>query len=271
MYLGIDVGGTKTLLAVFSAEGQILKQVKFATPKKYPDILSELQKNLTEFTDYHFNACCCGIPGKIDRKKGIGLRSKNLDWKNVPIKEDLGSLLNHIPIYIENDAKLAGLSEALNHKQYKKIVYLTISTGIGIGIIIDGKIDAEFADSEVGNMIIEHNGKLQKWEDFASGRAFKQRYGKQASEIDDPAIWSEYVDSLIPGFEATLAAFQPQLVIIGGGVGAHFNKFGELLTKRLISLDNPLVPIPPIIKAKRPEEAVIYGCYDFIRQSLGVN
>lgn len=265
------MGGTKTLLAVFSPEGQILKQAKLATPKKYNEFLSELKNALPEFEEYHFTAGCCALPGRIDRKNGVGVRLGNLAWQNVPIKDDLESILGSIRVFIENDAKLAGLSEALNHKEYKKVVYLTISTGIGIGIIINGKIDPDLADSEVGNMLLEHNGKLQKWEDFASGRAFKERYGKLASETENPKIWSEYVDSLVVGFDATLAAFQPEIVIVGGGVGAHFDKFGSLLIDRLKKLTNKMVPIPPIVQAKRPEEAVIYGCYDFIRQSLGVS
>ncbi len=268
MYLGIDVGGTKTLLAVFSSDGQIEKKHKLPTPKKYQEFLAELKKALGQFNEYHISACCCALPGRIDRTNGIGVRLGNLAWQNVPIKDDLESMLGYISVYVENDAKLAGLSEALNHKEYKKVVYITIGTGIGIGIIIDGKIDPEFAESEVGNMMVEHQGKLQKWEDFASGRALKTRYGKLASEIDDPKIWSEYVDDLVVGFDATLAAFQPELVIVGGGVGSHFDKFGKLLIKGLNQLGNKMVPIPPIVQAKRPEEAVIYGCYDYLKQNL---
>ncbi|MBI1952282.1 ROK family protein [Candidatus Saccharibacteria bacterium] len=270
MYLGIDIGASKTLLAVFSEDGKLIDKVKVETSEKYSTFLNDLKIIIEkEFGKYNFRACCCALPGRIDRKNGIGLHMGNLAWQNIPIKKDLELLLGCPRVYIENDAKLAGLSEALNHKEYKKVVYITISTGIGIGIIIDGKINSEFADSEVGNMMLEHDGKLQRWEDFASGRALKNRYGKLASEINDSSIWSEYVEGLVVGFEATLAAFQPEVVIIGGGVGAHFEKFGNLLIRRLKGLDNKMVPIPPIIKAKRPEEAVIYGCYDFIRQNLG--
>lgn len=270
MYLGIDVGGTKTLLAVFDENRRILKQHRFPTPQKYQDFLVKLQEALQEFKNYQIKACCCAIPGKVDRKKGLAIHLGNLTWQKVPIKNDLELMLGHIQVYVENDANLAGLYEAsLYHNQYNKVLYLTIGTGIGIGIIINSKIDPEFADSEVGNTVIEHDGKLRRWEDFSSGRALKSRYGKLASEIDDPKIWSEYVDSLIVGFDAALAAFQPEIVIVGGGVGAHFNKFGHLLVKRLKELDNKMVPIPPIVQAKRPEEAVIYGCYAFIRQQLG--
>jgi glucokinase len=266
MYLGIDVGGTKTLLAVFDSSGSIIKEEKFATPVLYQDFLGELKKYTGQFEEYHLIACCIALPGIIDRTNGVGMEFGRLQWHNVPIKKDLESLLAHIPIYVENDTNLAGLSEALNHTKYKKVVYLTISTGIGDAYIVNGKIDPDTADSEIGNMIVEHGGKLQKWQDIASGQTIKDKYGKLARDIDDPKIWDEYVDGLVVGFEATLSAYQPQLVIIGGGVGAYFEKFGDLLIEKLEKLNNKMVQVPPIIKAKRPEEAVIYGCYDFIIQ-----
>lgn len=268
MYLGIDVGGTKTLLAVFSSEGQILKQAKFPTPKKYPDFLIQLKKMIEQFSEYHLTACCCALPAIIDRANGIGLEFGRLAWENVPIKSDLESLLPEAKIMVENDAKLAGLSETLlTHGEYKNVLYLTIGTGIGDGIITNGKIDVNYQDSEAGQMILEHNGKLVKWEDMASGQAIVARYGKKAQDINDPAIWREYVKLLAPGIDALVATLQPDAVIIGGGVGTHFHKFSVLLNEELKKYENKMIKMPPIIKAKRPEEAVIYGCYDFIRNN----
>ena len=264
------MGGTKTLLAVFDENGQILKQFKFPTPEKYEDFLSKLQKALQEFKEYQFVACCCALPGRIDRNQGIGVRFGNLTWQNIPIKQDVSRLLGTDHVLVENDAKLAGLYEAINHKEYKKVVYITIGTGIGIGVITNSNIVSELADSEIGNMLINYEGSLQKWEDFASGRAFQKRFGMKASEANNPTIWERYTDDLVVGFDAALAVFQPDVVIIGGGVGAHFDKFGSLLAEKIAKIRNRMVPIPPIIKATKPEEAVIYGCYEYIRQKLGV-
>ncbi|MDO8592086.1 MAG: ROK family protein [bacterium] len=268
MYLGIDVGGTKTLLAIFSNEGKILKECKFPTPKKYPDFLIQLKKAFEQFSEYHIRACCCALPATIDRVRGIGLEFGRLAWENVPVKQDLESLLPGAKIMVENDAKLAGLSEALlTHGEYKNILYLTIGTGIGDGIITNGKIDINYQDSEAGQMILEHNGKLVKWEDMASGQAIVAQYGKKAQDINDPAIWREYVKLLAPGIDALVATLQPDAVIVGGGVGTHFHKFGGLLNEELKKYENKMIKMPPIIKAKRPEEAVIYGCYDYIRNN----
>ncbi|MDB5160679.1 MAG: hypothetical protein JWO96_59 [Candidatus Saccharibacteria bacterium] len=269
MYLAIDIGGTKTLVAVFNSDGQIIEEYKVPTNKNYPDFVEELGSLIKDKVTHHnLLACCCAVPGELDRKEGIAIRFGNLPWKNTPIKKDLEKIIGHVPILIENDAKLAGLSEALSHKQYRKVLYLTVSTGIGDGIIIDGKIDADFADSEPGQMVLEYQGELRKWEDFASGRALVTKYGKRASEIEDPAIWQEFSRGLARGMIELIATLQPDVIIIGGGVGSHFEKFSPYLKSELAKLENDMVQSPPIIKAERPEEAVIYGCYEYVKQTV---
>jgi predicted NBD/HSP70 family sugar kinase len=270
MYLAIDVGATKTLLAVFSSAGKLLHKQKLATNQKYQQFLADLRHAIKqiEFKKYRFSACCCAIPGKIDRQKGVGLTLGNLPWSNAPIRADLEKIVGNLPIFIENDGNLAGLYEAhLVHDKYQKVLYLTISTGIGDGIIIDGKIDPDFADGESGQMVLEHEGRLQKWEDFASGRAFRAHYGKKASEVDNPFVWKQYSQALAKGIGELVATLQPEVIIIGGGVGAHLEKFASFLTEELKKYANNMVQIPPIIKADKAEEAVIYGCYEFIKQN----
>jgi predicted NBD/HSP70 family sugar kinase len=115
-------------------------------------------------------------------------------------------------------------------------------------------------------MVLQHNGQLKKWEDIASGKAIVKRFGKKAAEIDDPAVWATYAADLAIGLRVLISVVQPEVVIIGGGVGAHFDKFGKLLIEELNKTESDMVKIPPIIGAQRAEEAVIYGCYEFIKQ-----
>lgn len=271
MYLAIDVGGTKTLLAVFSPEGKILKQNKFPTSKKYSDFLIELKKAFEHFGEPGIKACCCAVPDtSMDRKKGIVFGFGNLAWRNVPIVKDLSRILNDVPVIIENDAKLAGFFEANNiRSEFKKVLYITIGTGIGFAIIKNGIIDLEISDTGGHGMILDHDGTLEVWENYASGKALTNKYNKKASEIDDPNIWKDYVVGLAQGFNELLVTFEPDVVIVGGGVGSHFDKYSQFLTDELQKQASQGRILPPIIKAERPEEAVIYGCYDFIRQSLG--
>jgi predicted NBD/HSP70 family sugar kinase len=268
-YLAIDVGGTKTLFAVFDSQGNMACECKIVTPQDYEQfkiaITSEIDKLKAEF---NIKYACCAIPGSIDFVNGIGLSFGNLPWSNAPIKSDLETLMPGIKVLLHNDAKLAGLSESLLlHKKYNKVLYLTISTGIGGGVIVDDVINKEFANFEPGQMLFERDGKNIKWEHLASGKALLAKYGKMASEIDDENIWKEYVGLLVPGFEDLLATIQPDVVVVGGGVGAHFEKFQPFLEEALKKINNPLVPVPPLLKAQRPEEAVIYGCYEYIVQN----
>jgi predicted NBD/HSP70 family sugar kinase len=269
MYLAIDIGGSKTLLAVFNEKGHLLEQLKVPTNKDYSVFLDEIEEIIVnKLAQHRFAAICCAAPGEIDQKNGKVIRFGNLAWKNTPLKHDLEKILPHTPILLQNDAKLAGLSEAIAHPKYQKVLYLTISTGIGDGIIIDQKIDLDFDDSEPGQMMIEFEGKIYKWEDLSSGRALFKKYGKKASEIDDPTIWRHFAKGLARGMNELIATIQPDAIILGGGVGAHYEKFSKYLLEQLDKLENDMVQTPPIIKAQRAEEAVTYGCYEYIKQSI---
>jgi predicted NBD/HSP70 family sugar kinase len=269
-YLGIDIGGTKTLFAVFEPSGKLVLEHKIQTPTDYETLKTAIGAVVRkELGAYHFSHCCCAVPGWIDFKLGIAVGFGNLPWQNVHIRKDLEDLLPGVKVLIHNDAKLAGLSEALIlHEHYRKVLYLTVSTGIGGAIIIDGFIHPDFANFEPGQMKFEFNGQPTDWEDIASGRVLAQRYGKRASELTDPTSWKEYSQLLAIGVEQLLATVQPEVVVFGGGVGAHFEKFKDYLEADMNINKNPLVPIPPLVKAHRPEEAVIYGCYDYIRQNV---
>lgn len=268
MYLAIDIGGTKTLVAVLSAGGEVLQSVRFETPELYPDFLKEFETSFSKLEKPdHIKACVVGAPGKINRTRGTGIAFGNLEWENVPIGHDLKSIVK-VPVLVENDANLAGLSEAiLVRKQYKKALYITISTGIGGVLIINGKIDPDTADMEFGHMLFEHNDQLQKWQDFASGKAIFKKFGKRASEITDASAWYVISRNIAIGLINVISTLTPDVVIIGGGVGSHFEKFSDRLREELIIYGSDVVTIPPLLKAQRAEEAVIYGCYELARQN----
>lgn len=269
MYLTIDIGATKTLLAVFTKSGKLTEQHKFPTPAAYHDLIKAIDTERTHITQNDFERAIVAVPGRLDRKRGVAVAFGNRDWRNVPIQHDLEKIL-HIPVIIENDAKLAALSEAILIKsEFNKALYITISTGISAGLVVNGVIDPSLADSESGQMWFDHDGKYQQWEDFASGRAIVAKYNQRASEISDPKIWSAIAHDLAIGFIQLIAIIQPQVIILGGGVGAHFSKFKQPLLKELHALELPIIPIPPIRAAKHPEEAVIYGCYELARQRHG--
>jgi predicted NBD/HSP70 family sugar kinase len=261
MFGAIDIGGTKTLLATFSEKGELLENIRFETPKNYVDFIKELKNQSTNLDINKLQVMSVAIPGLVNKNKGVGIAFGNLPWENIPIQKDVEAIFK-CPVLIENDAKLAGLSEAIAlKKKYRKVLYITVSTGIGGGLIINNKIDRDFDNMEVGHMLFEHEGKLQRWEDFASGKAIVAKFGKPAKDITDQKDWYIIAHNIAVGLIDIIATLTPDVIIIGGGVGSHFEKFSDRLNEDLKIYQNNLLTIPPIIKAKNAEQAVIYGGY----------
>jgi len=267
MYVGVDIGGTKTLVATLDDNGVIVDQRKFPTSPDYAVFVKDLQQNLNELGHHTYKAAAVAAPGRISHDDGIAEVFGNLPWRNVPIQADVARLAG-CPVFLENDANLAGLSEAMLHKDVKRVLYVTVSTGIGSGIIQDQRIDDPDNHAEAGHMLLPFEGKLQPWESFASGRAIVERFGKRASDIDDPKIWQLIARDLSLGFLELSAIIQPDLIVIGGSVGTYFDRYGDFLKAELKRYEMPLVPIPPIVAAQRPETAVVYGCFDYAKYQL---
>lgn len=268
MILGIDVGGTKTLLGMFDDQGIFVDSFKFPTPALYPDFLSELHSSLSGLIKQQkVDSCSIAIPGRVDREKGVGVAFSNLSWSMIPIVDDIKSILE-CPVYLDNDAKMAALGEAAELKGiYDRVLYVTISTGIGMGLVVDGKLNYSLSDAGGRSMYFEHGGSLRPWESFASGKAIYEEFGVRASEITDKKIWEDIAERWIVGFIELITLTSPDIIVIGGGVGSHFDKYGSILIRDLKKYESPMLTIPPIRQAKRPEEAVIYGCYQLSIQN----
>jgi glucokinase len=266
MYVGIDVGGSKTLVGVLDEQGIIQESMKFPTPQDYHEFLQQVSETVATFQNQDFQAAGVAIPAThLDRTHGIGRAFGNLPWRDVTVKDDLEDLL-HCPVALENDAKLAGLSEAMLRKDKSKVLYVTISTGIGVALTVNGKIDTNLADGGGRTMLLEHHGKLVPWESFASGKAIVERFGKRAEEITDAATWQRIAHDLTSGFLELIAMTQPDVIVVGGSVGRYFDRLKPHLEASLKRHETPLLTIPPLEEASRPEEAVLYGCYDYAKE-----
>jgi predicted NBD/HSP70 family sugar kinase len=175
-----------------------------------------------------------------------------------------------VPIVVENDANAAGLAEAraLNPPS-DSVVYVTVSTGIGTGLVINNQIDPSWRHSEGGFMHFDKNGQLLPWEKFASGQAIKERYGKIAADIPaDDLAWAEIAYDLALGLSNIAALLAPKTIIIGGGVGEHLPKFKSHLDEAMSRLKEKMFALPEIRQAAHPEEAVVYGCYYLVKDSM---
>ncbi|MGF7229005.1 MAG: ROK family protein [Candidatus Saccharibacteria bacterium] len=265
--MAIDIGGTKTLVASFTKAGEIIEQQRFLTPQNYREFIRELAKTVAKLSTKDFSYACVALPGKVDRTTGTGVACGNLPWRNVPIVGDIKRFAN-CGVVVENDANLAGLSEAIAvEDHYDRVLYVTISTGIGTGMIVNQKIDPDFQDSEGGHIILEHHGRRQMWERFASGSAIVRRFGKRAQNITDAKTWRIIAHDLSTGFIDLAAIMRPEVIICGGGVSTFYDRFDSYLKEELTHYSTPLTPTPPVRQAKRPNEAVVYGCYYLAKRS----
>jgi glucokinase len=268
MYLAIDVGGTKTLIALFSGAGEMESKVKIQTPQAYEDFIESIKNNTNDITE-GVKYCVMGIPGLLNREKGIVYALGNLPWRDKPIASDISKALGGIEVKLENDARLAGLAEATAlDTEHNRILYLTISTGIGGALVVDKKIVKELRDIELGHILLRHENKLDTWEKIASGKTLVETYGMKAAEITDPKIWEEIGNKIAYGIGVLCPVLQPEVIVFGGGVGQFADKFSETIKRYLKENLHPVVIQPSeILGPKFAEDNVLQGCYELAAQN----
>lgn len=261
MILAVDTGGTKTLVALMTEAGKISKSKKFPTPATTEQYVTKLRDVVdSSFAGHDVSCVVVAIPGII--KDGVALWCNNLGWRNFDAAKTLRGLYGDAPVYIENDANLAGLGEArVLHPVPTSVLYVTISTGIGTGIITNGHIDVALRNSEGGHALVEYDGAVREWESFASGKAIYTTYNRFAADITSKATWRQITDRISRGFLAVIPILQPDTIIIGGSIGTYFGRYAPELEATLIDKLPSHIACPRFVQALHPEKAVIYGCY----------
>lgn len=263
MLVTIDTGGTKTLISSFGRDGKMGASIKFPTPGEPAEYAKTLKQVVRErYGTAHVDAIIIAMPGVIIN--GVVRWAPNIGkgWQNVPIHTMLHNLLPGVPVLIENDVKLAGLGEArAMHSLPTSVMYISISTGIGIGVIENGKIDQAMRKSEAGHMFIEYDGRVRQYESFASGHAIVEVYKKFAREITSKRTWRQIADRISRGLLVLIPIIQPDVIVFGGSVGTYYERYGDYLQEILTHHLPVHIPCPKLVQAKHPEEAVVYGCY----------
>jgi len=307
--VGVDLGGTKMAVGVIEAgekDGRPAPLVHYRQTERSigwdeQRVLDELAEEIEDALEARPDAVGVGIgvPATIDRKRGVAIRGVNLSLENVPIRDVLSKRVP-VPVSLDNDANLAALAEhrfgAARGTQVA--VLLTLGTGIGGGIIINGELfrGATGAGAELGHIVVDENGPPCQGrcpnhgcvETFASGTALA-RDGRAAAErapdsalakllaageeIDGHAV----TDAALAGDEvagevvatagrhlgvalASLAnMFEPEVIVIGGGVMAAGEKLLEPARAELRA--RALTPMngTPVVPAELGPEAGMIG------------
>jgi fructokinase len=171
-----------------------------------------------------------------------------------------------VPILMDNDANCAALGEWREGagQGARTLVYYTISTGVGTGVVIDGRVHHGAQDTEGGHQIVWPGGPPCPCgargclEAVISGTGLRARYGKPAEELDDPAIWDEVATYLAVGIANTAALLCPEVVVIGGGLSARGEAIFVPLRRKAAELIR-MVPPPEIRPAGLGQDSGIFG------------
>lgn len=263
-YLGIDIGGTNISAGVVDESCAMLskEKVKTLNERPYSDVLSDIIKaanaavHAAGITFDEVECVGVGCPGTCNRETGCVEYANNLHWENVPLAADLEKALGK-RTYFDNDANVAAYGEYLAGaaKGAKNAVVITLGTGVGAGIIINGEIysGSNFAGAEIGHTVIVFDGaqcscgRKGCFEAYSSATGlirmtkeaavrnpsslikelaeadgkYSARTAFNAAKLHDETgieVVDSYIKHLACGIANTINVFQPDILCIGGGV-----------------------------------------------------
>lgn len=259
--IGIDIGGTKIRLARAESPQHLGSTVDMPTPREFAVAQDLILDQLFKLADRQaIRAVGIASPGPVDTRTGVIGRAHNLHWQHAPIQQWLAHYVSG-PIVLAHDAQAGGVCEARYGagRKHRYVLYVSISTGIGSALILDGTPLPTAHNPEGGRMILPNSHQPTiHYEDRASGRAIVARYGKRAADIKSRHDWNMLAYEIALGLYNLIVACDPEIVILGGGVAVHFKKFIKPLQAHLTSFQ-PLYPLPPIKQAQYTEHAPLIG------------
>ena len=263
--IGVDLGGTNIAAGIVTEDGKLVckKSVPTLRERAAQEVLKDLAmlcRAIVQENGYQMEdvlSIGIGSPGLADPVNGKIIYANNLNFNDVDVRGIVGAYVN-VPVYVENDANAAALGEctAGAAKGYKNSITVTLGTGVGGGIIIDGKIysGSFFGAGELGHMVTRINGEQCTcgrrgcWEAYASATALIREakvaaarnpfslLGKTVHENMDAVnaktpfdaaqhgdevakvVITNYVQHVAEGITNLINIFQPEIIVIGGGV-----------------------------------------------------
>lgn len=263
MYLLFDIGATNMRLAMSHDGETILDQKVIATPPDFTEGMKAFKTAARELCgDMIINGAAGGVPGILNKEKTVLLSAPNLEgWEDVFLKEALEKALD-VPVYLENDAALAALGEAVfgAGKNNRIVAYFTVSTGVGGSRVIGGRLDEGALGFEPHRQIVDGTHNLGY---YISGNGIKKRYGKSPEDIEDPEMWKEAARWLAIGVNNAIAFWSPEVFILGGAVMRH--RISVTDVKQHVEALGNFPEFPEIAAAQLGDMSGLYGALALIR------
>lgn len=275
-YIGVDLGGTTIKVGLLDSDYTIIEKIDAPTYRERTseEVLKDMAmlcKKVMEnkgITEKEVHSIGIGCPGIASPKEGKILYSSNLNFKDVDVKSEIRKYID-LDVFVENDANAAALGEVIcgAAKGYNNVVVVTLGTGVGGGIILDGKVypGSYFGGAEIGHQVIQFEGGIPCgcgrsgcWEQYASATALI-RQGKEAAgahpeslliqmakdkdieEINAKVVFDaaqagdevainvleQYYKYVGAGISNMINILEPEVVVIGGGMSAQKEKLTE--------------------------------------------
>jgi glucokinase len=271
--LAIDIGGTKFSMAVFDQDRMIRRESRATNRAGGRDWMLAQIADIARAWQQELKLARCGLGfgGPVDFARQRVFKSTHVGgWSEYPLRDELARTLE-IPTIMDNDANAGALGEAHYGagRGYPSIFYMTLSTGIGGGMYLAGKIwrGADSYAGELGHLTIRPDGPeclcgaRGCFERMCSGLWLEKDYGKPAQELmQDAEFVRRYVVDLALGLKACIMIVNPARIVIGGGIAkageALFGPLRSELRRRITDWSAARMDVVP---AELADDSVLYG------------
>lgn len=315
-YAGVDLGGTRIKCGIVDSAGNLLHKVNVPTGRveDYRSVSANMAKAVlsaakgANVQPEEIEAVGIGAPGTIDSEHGEVIYSNNLAWNNVPLASLLSSKLGK-PVFLANDANVAALGESKYGagKCYSSLILITLGTGVGGGIVLDGKLfeGNRSAGGEIGHHVIRAGGErctcgrrgcleayasatalirdtrraMQRHPEsalfrFAEGGEPDGKTAFLAAKAGDAAakrVVSRYLSMLAEGIVNLVNIFRPEAILLGGGVCAEGDAVILPLRKKIAQKIYGGAEYAPVVlqTASLGNDAGIFGAVALARAKGG--
>jgi len=299
--IGLDLGGTQVRAALINEAGKIYARAAAPTAAKAgPAVVADQLRQVAAevalgvASDRIIGVGVCA-PGPIDTVRGVALSIPTLaGFVDVPFRQMIEDRIG-LPVWLENDGLAAALGEWRfgAGREVDNLVYVTVSTGIGGGVVSDGHLlhGRKGLTAHIGHMTIVRDGEPCPcgnrgcWEAYASGPAFTARarvraagdastkLGAEGAPIDARAVFqaasagdalalalvAEQADYLGVGIASLLHLYSPEIVVIGGGVANGFDQLRPGLLARISVAAMPAFRDTPVVRAALGDNSGLVG------------
>jgi len=268
--LAIDIGGTKFAVALFEATSMIARESRPTDRAGGPEWLLREIASITR--DWKFDRCGAGFGGPVDfARQRVALSTHVAGWTDFPLVARLKEILG-VDVVIDNDANAGALGEARfgAGRDHLPLVYMTLSTGIGGGIVLaDGAVyrGADSWAGEIGHLTIRPDGPeclcgaRGCFERMCCGLWLERDYGAPARDLlRDPSFVARYVIDVAMGLKAAIMLLNPSRIVIGGGIAkAGEGLFGPLraeMKRQITAWSRARIDVVP---AALGDDSVLWG------------